>query len=176
MRALSWTAAALALAAVTASAAEPVAAPDHAAAFARVKALAGTWRGTAMAKDGPPATVSYELVSNGTAVLERLFAGTPHEMLNLYHLDAGALVAVHYCAMGNQPRFKYDRAASTATELFFDFAGGTNVDAARDPHVHAGRLFVAEPDRLEEEWTFWKDGKQGDKARLFLSRAPAPRD
>ena len=68
-------------------------------------------------------------------------------------------MAVHYCAMGNQPRFKYDPADSTATELFFDFAGGTNVDAAKDAHVHAGRLFVGQADQLEEEWTFWKDGQ-----------------
>ena len=160
----------LVLGATVAVAADTAPAPASAEAFQRIKALAGVWSGTAMTKDGPPASVSYELVSNGTAVLERQFAGTPHEMLNLYHLDGGALVAVHYCAMGNQPRFKYDPARSTATELAFDFAGGTNVDAARDAHVHAGRLFLAEPDRLEEEWTFWKDGKAGDKARLLLAR------
>jgi hypothetical protein len=158
------------LGATLAVAAETPSAPVPAAAFERLKGLAGVWSGTAMTKDGPPASVSYELVSNGTAVLERQFAGTPHEMLNLYHLDGGALVAVHYCAMGNQPRFKYDPGRSTATELAFDFAGGTNVDAAKDAHVHAGRLFLAEPDRLEEEWTFWKDGKAGDKARLLLAR------
>jgi hypothetical protein len=158
----------LLLAAGLAFAGEP--APDSARAFELIKARAGLWTGTAMTKDGPPATVSYELVSNGTAVMARLFAGTPHEMLNLYHLDRGALVAVHYCAMGNQPRFRYDPAASTATELFFDFAGGTNVDAAKDAHVHAGRLFLGDPERLEEEWAFWKDGKAGDKARLLLAK------
>jgi hypothetical protein len=103
-------------------------------------------------------------------VLERMFAGTPHEMLNVYHLDAGALVAVHYCSMGNQPRFKYDAGASTATELAFDFAGGTNFDPARDSHVHAGRLVVAEGGRLEEEWSFWKEGKLSAAARFLLVR------
>jgi hypothetical protein len=158
------------LAATLATAAEPARGPGSVEAFDRIKALAGVWTGTAMTNDGPPATVSYELVSNGTAVLARQFAGTPHEMLNLYSLDQGALVAVHYCSMGNQPRFKYDPAASTATELAFDFAGGTNVDAARDSHVHAGRLFLGGADRLEEEWAFWKDGKANGKARLLLAR------
>jgi hypothetical protein len=162
--------AALLSAAPLATASEPGGAPAPAAAFERLKSLAGTWTGTAMTKDGPPASVSYELVSNGTAVLERQFPGTSHEMLNVYHLDAGALVAVHYCAMGNQPRFKYDPARSNANQLAFDFAGGTNVDAGRDAHVHAGRISLGQPDQLDEEWTFWKDGKAGDAARLFLSR------
>jgi hypothetical protein len=160
----------LALGATLAAAAEPAGAPTPVAAFDRIKALAGVWSGTAMTHDGPPATVSYEVVANGTTVLARQFAGTPHEMLNLFTLDGGALVAVHYCSMGNQPRFKYAPASSTATELAFDFAGGTSVDAAKDAHVHAGRLFIGQPDRLEEEWTFWKGGKAGDKARLLLTR------
>lgn len=171
MRAYPIALAAALLAANIAGAAEPATAPDHSQAFARVKALAGIWEGKAgHATEGMPATVSYEVVSNGTAVLERMFQGTPHEMLNVYHLDGGALVAVHYCSMGNQPRFKYDAGASTATELAFDFTGGSNVNPARDSHVHAGRLFVADAGRLEEEWTFWKDGKVSDKARFFLVR------
>ena len=164
------TATTLLLATGLAFAGPPAAAPDSARAFDLIKARAGVWKGTAMSKDGPPATVSYELVSGGSAVLVRQFAGTPHEMLNLYHLDRGALVAVHYCTAGNQPRFKYDPAASTATELAFDFAGGTNVDATKDAHVHAGRLFVGDADKLEEEWTFWKDGKMTQKARFLLAR------
>jgi hypothetical protein len=170
MRAAAPLAIALGLSVTLAAAAETPGGPAPAAAFERIKTLAGVWSGTAMTKDGPPATVSYELVSGGTAVLVRQFAGTPHEMLNLYSLDKGALVAVHYCSMGNQPRFRYDPSASTATELAFDFAGGTNVDAAKDAHVHAGRLFVGQADQLEEEWTFWKDGQAREKARFFLAR------
>ena len=159
------------LAAGSAAPEEPAKAPDGAQAFARLKARAGPWEGKAgPATTGMPATVTYEVVSNGTAVLERMFTGTPHEMLNVYHLDEGALVAVHYCSMGNQPRFKYDQAASTATELAFGFSGGTGFDPAKDSHVHAGRLFVADPARLEEEWTFWKAGKVTDAARVYLVR------
>lgn len=171
MRAVHVVLAAAGLAASAAGAAEPAQAPDHAQAFDRVKALAGTWEGTAGA--GPesfPASVSYELVSNGTAVLERMFAGTPHEMLNVYYLDRGSLVAVHYCAAGNQPRFKYDAGTSTATELAFGFAGGDNVDPAKDQHVHAGKLFVGDAAKLEEEWTFWKAGKLDHSARFALVR------
>jgi hypothetical protein len=151
--------------------AEAPKAPADADAFARVKALAGTWQGSAGHGDqGLQATVTYEVVSNGNAVLQRMFAGTPHEMLNVYYLDAGALVAVHYCSAGNQPRFKYDAAASTPTELAFGFAGGDNVDPARGMHVHGGRLFLADAERLQEEWSFWNDGKAADTARLSLVR------
>jgi hypothetical protein len=151
-------------------AAEPAGGPAAPEAFARLKGLAGVWEGTAMTAEGPPATVSYEVVSNGNAVLERMFAGTPHEMLNVYHLDGADLVTVHYCSAGNQPRMKYVPAASTASELAFDYAGGTNIDVGKDMHVHGGRLFLREDGRLEEEWSFWKGGKQGEKARLFLKR------
>lgn len=39
-----------------AAAAAPARAPAPGAAFDRIKALAGVWEGTAMSKDGPPAT------------------------------------------------------------------------------------------------------------------------
>jgi hypothetical protein len=52
--------------------------------------------------------------------------------------------------MGNQPLMKLERA--TADLLQFGFAGGTNLDPAKDIHIHQGRIrFVAEG-RLEEEW------------------------
>ncbi|HET8646992.1 MAG TPA: hypothetical protein VFO85_15965, partial [Vicinamibacteria bacterium] len=150
MRSSPAVLAALLCAGLAAAAEPPAPAPLDADAFARIKSLAGTWEGTAGAgTESFPARVSYEVVSNGQAVLERMFAGTPHEMLNVYYLDRGALVAVHYCSAGNQPRFKYQASTSNATELAFDFAGGDNVEPGRDAHVHAGRLFVADASRLE---------------------------
>jgi hypothetical protein len=50
-----------------------------------LKKLVGTWQG--QAKTGPqevPVTIVYESTAGGTAVLERLFPGTPHEMTSVY--------------------------------------------------------------------------------------------
>jgi hypothetical protein len=147
------------------------AAPDSKAAFERLKALAGAWEGKAGHGDQlqPGATVRWENISNGTAVMETLFPGSPHEMRSVYFLDGGELVLTHYCAMGNQPRMKLSP-ASTDRTLVFDFAGGTNVDPAKDVHVHSGKIQLAGPDALEAEWTVWGGGKQTGANRFVLAR------
>jgi len=141
---------------------------DGKAAFERIKSLAGEWQGTVGAHGGPPASIRYEVGSGGTIVRELLFPGTEHEMLNVYHLVDGQLVATHYCAMGNQPRFKLQ--AATADELVFGFAGGTNFVPEKDPHIHGGRIRFVAPDRLEEDWTAFAAGKQAGDHKFLLTR------
>ncbi len=155
-------------------AAEPApsraAAPAPRAAFEKLKALAGSWEGKGLHGDqATPASVRWETISAGTAVMETLFPGTPHEMRSVYFMDGGELVLTHYCAMGNQPRMKLS-AASTDRELVFDFAGGTNLDPAKDAHVHAGRIKLLGPDALDAEWTVWAGGKQTGSNRFVLER------
>lgn len=152
---------------------------DGKATLARLKSLAGEWRGHVVTEDGPPATVVYAVTAAGTAVTESLFPGTDHEMLTVYHLEGDDLVLTHYCAMGNQPRMKLARTAGTdPVELRFDFAGGTNMDPARDAHMHAGRMTLKGADRLEAEWAVYDKGKQTGSNKFYLNRVakgPAPR-
>ncbi len=146
------------------------AAPDQKAAFERLKALAGAWEGKAGHGDQlGPATVRWETISAGTAVMETLFPGTPHEMRSVYFLDGGELVLTHYCAMGNQPKMRLSP-ASTDRTLVFEFAGGTNVDPAKDVHIHSGTIQLVGPDALEAEWTVWGGGKQTGANRFVLAR------
>lgn len=148
----------------------PAAGPGAKGAFERLKALAGTWEGKAgHGEQLGPASVRWETISAGTAVMETLFPGTDHEMRSVYFLDRGDLVLTHYCAMGNQPRMKLSP-ASTERELVFDFAGGTNLDPAKDSHVHSGKLKLVSPDALEAEWTTWGGGKQTGANRFVLER------
>lgn len=145
--------------------------PDGKAALERLKQLAGEWRGHVTTPDGPPVSVVYGLTAGGSTVTERLFPGTEHEMLTVYHLDGGELVLTHYCAMGNQPRMRLAQAAGTdPLELRFDFAGGANVDPAKDPHMHAGRMVLRGPDRLDAEWAVYEKGKQAGANKFFLER------
>jgi hypothetical protein len=157
-----------ATAAATLHAAEPNAAPDGRAALERIKALAGDWEGTVTTPDGPKVSVVYRVTSSGSAVLEDLFPGTDHEMITMYHLDGDALVLTHYCAMGNQPKMRL--AEATPAGLRFDFAGGSNLDPAKDPHMHAGRLAFPAADRIEAEWAVYEGGKQTGSNRFYLSR------
>ncbi len=135
-----------------------------------LKEVAGEWEGKGFAGDrAMPASVRWETISGGTAVMETLVPGTEHEMRSVYFMDAGELVLTHYCAMGNQPRMKLSP-RSTERELVFDFDGGTNVDPARDVHVHSGRITIVGPDALEAEWTVWGGGKQTGANRFVLAR------
>ncbi|HXB54127.1 MAG TPA: hypothetical protein VN461_05045 [Vicinamibacteria bacterium] len=138
------------------------------AAFEKLKALNGEWRGTVQSKDGPPATVTYRTTSNGSAVLEDLFPGTSHEMITIYHLDGDALVLTHYCAMGNQPRMSLT--TSDAGELVFDFAGGANLKPDVDTHMHSARINLRDADHLESEWVVYQSGRRLDSKKFFLER------
>lgn len=169
----NWLLAALALGALRV--AVPVGAadamPDHKAAFDRMKALVGTWQGHHTTPDGPPMEVDYRLTGNGTALVERLFAGSPHEMTSVYYMEGAELVLTHYCAAGNQPRMKLVSGGKEG-DLKFDFVGGTNLDVATSTHIHGGRIAIAAPDRFDADWYFWAQGKQAGTHKLFMARSP----
>ena len=143
--------------------------PDAKAAFQQLKALAGQWESGG--PSGDKVVVTYRVASGGSVVMEDLFPGTAHEMITMYHLDGDALVLTHYCAMGNQPRMRLSSASPG--ELRFDFAGGSNLDAAKDAHVHAGLIKFLGPNRLEAEWAVYQGGKQVGTNRFTLERRAA---
>lgn len=147
------------------------AAVDSQVAYKQLKGLAGEWEGSVMKSDGPATKVTYRVTANGHTLVETLFPGSNHEMISMYHLDQGRLVLTHYCAMGNQPRMALDPARSSAKELIFDFTGGGNLDAGRDPHVHSGRIRFPETDRLEAEWYVFSEGKLAGTNSFFLKRS-----
>jgi len=143
------------------------------AAFARLKGLAGEWRGTLGSKDGPPTRVVYRVTGAGSVVVETLFPETDHEMLTVYHMSGDALVLTHYCAAGNQPRMRLDTSASAPGRLVFAFDGGTNLDPAVDNHMHSGVLTFKDTDHLEAEWAGYQKGQPQATHRFLLERVPA---
>jgi hypothetical protein len=139
-------------------------------AFAVIKSLAGEWHGTVSEQGRPPeVTVLYRVTSAGSAVLETLFPGTDHEMVTVYHLDNKRLILTHYCAAGNQPRMALKK-DSTPTDLVFDFAGGTNLDPGKDPHMHSAHIHIESPDRIVGEWVGYQDGRKVETTRFSLTR------
>lgn len=158
------------LAAVTVFGEEPAKTITAQEAFAMLKGLAGEWQGKAMDKEkGPEVSVTYRVTANGSVVFETLFPGTEHEMLTMYHMDNGKLVLTHYCAMGNQPRMEL-ALGSSAKCLIFTFAGGSNLDPAKDVHMHQGRVCLVAPDRLENEWDIFRGSEKIDAKKFFLER------
>lgn len=135
------------------------------AAFDRFKALEGTWAGKA---EGEPTTVTYHSTGAGSAVVETLFPGTPHEMVSVYHEDGDRLVLTHYCAAGNQPTMKTVPNPGTKS-LDFEFDHGTNMKPT-DEHMHAVRFTFVDADHIESSWTSWKDGKATQTVTFTLAR------
>jgi hypothetical protein len=134
-----------------------------------LKALAGTWTGKAgEGEKAFDATVEYRVTANGTAVMETLFAGTPHEMVTVYHLDGDELLLTHYCAAGNQPTMRAAPSSDPRT-LSFDFVRGTNMKPG-EMHMHSAKLVMVDDAHLESEWVSWKDGKPSDTAKFALTR------
>lgn len=142
------------------------------AAFERLKSLSGTWKGSAPGHDGKPMDVTHviRLSANGSVVMETMFPGTDHEMVNMYHMDGDDLVLTHYCAAGNQPRMKL-APSSTTGDLVFDFAGGSNLDPAKDEHIHSARLVLRDQDTVESSWVGWNRGREAETMRFELRRA-----
>ena len=128
-------------------------------AFALMKTLVGEWQGTGTAGDKSlPARFSYGLTGAGSALVETLFPGTPHEMVTVYHLDGPKFMLTHYCAAGNQPSMVLDP-SSTGNHLVFVFLRGTNMDPQRDTHMHNARYTFLGADHILAEWDTSQAGK-----------------
>ena len=142
----------------------PKIAPD----FEKLKALVGTWEGKAIhgVKKGEAemkSTVVYELTSGGTALIEKLMPGTPHEMVSMYSsARAGKDVTMtHYCSLGNQPKMKLKKANDGV--YVFEMQGNEGISSPKEMHMHALTITL-KGDKLKQEWVNFADGKEADLA------------
>lgn len=143
---------------------------DALAVFARLKTLAGSYQ---VAIEGMPAPteVSYETVSGGHALLERLNVGAPEEMVSIYFLEGTELAMVHYCGIGNRPHLRLDRTQSTSDRLVFTFdPTTTGIEAAHDAHIHGAVFKFVDADTIDVEWDFWDAGASQHKKVFPLRR------
>lgn len=127
--------------------------------FEKLKGMVGTW--VEADKDGKPTdkVVSVaRLTAGGSTITETLFPGTPMEMMSLYHLDGADVVMTHYCVLGNQPRMKADPKAP-ANQIRWVFAGGSNLNVAKDAHMHGAVVTFINADTVEIAGEAWEDGK-----------------
>lgn len=150
-------------------------------AFEQLKSLAGTWKGSPMG-EGPEADAEAEeamagkavhdiqVSAAGTVVMETMSPGTPHEMINMYHLDGEELVLTHYCAGGNQPTMRLDRAKSSADKFVFEFTGGTNLDPAVDSHIHSAKIEFMGEDKMDSVWYGYQNGEQAGIMTFHLAK------
>jgi hypothetical protein len=152
--------------------AAPAAAPSAAAqTFEHLKTLAGEWQGTDAS--GTTVRASYEVVSGGTALVERLdMEGEGHPaMITVYHLDGDHLMMTHYCGAGNQPRMVARE--MTPQEVRFEFLDATSLASPNGGHMHRLVLKFTGDNTLTAEWTWRDKGKDGVPEVMKLTRAGA---
>jgi hypothetical protein len=131
--------------------------PKAQAALAKIRALEGKWVGTKSEPGSPPVTTEFRPTANGTAVIETMMAGQPHEMINLYTASGDTIIVTHYCAMGVQPRMKLSNPGD-AKEMKFEFVDGGNIKSRDEGHMDSLTLSV-DGDKLTQNWSYFADGK-----------------
>jgi len=130
---------------------------DAAAAFDRLKTLAGAWQSDT--KDMGKARVEYEVVAGGSALIERFTAekmGQP--MITLFHMDGDTLRLTHYCMAGNQPTMVARTIGRDGT-IAFEFAGAGNLKSPNAGHMHDATFRLIDAGRFASRWTFYENDK-----------------
>lgn len=138
----------------------------------QLKALAGNWDADTDGDGKPDSTVNYRVIAGGSAVVETLFPGTPHEMETIFHADGPRLLCTHYCAEGNQPRLSLMKVAPYAAE--FAMIDATNLKGPGAQHMGALRIEFIDKDHIKTVWTSFKDNKPGHVASFDLKRRQTP--
>lgn len=137
--------------------------------FEKLTQLVGTWKGTHKNENGTDEemVVKYRLTSAGSVLMEEQFPGTDHEMVTLYFNEGKKVAMTHYCAFGNHPKMVLKN--SKNNEFFFDFAG-TGLHQKNEPHMHSLKMNLTDTDHLQQEWTFFENGKLKQSTVLQLAR------
>ncbi len=125
------------------------------AGWEKLKSLAGDWTATV---DGKPFSVSYKVVSSGTALMETMDGSDAKQMVTMYHKDGPTLLMTHYCAMGNQPRMR--ASGLEDGKLIFRFVDAANLASPEDPVMSGLVMSFPDADHLVHVWTNRAGGKE----------------
>ena len=137
--------------------------------FERMKQLVGTWKGVADMGQGPiEMTSTYRLLAGGSVLEERVFAGTPHEMITMYYDKDGKLALTHYCVLGNRPAMIL-KSADTKS-LRFDFDKTCGINPTTESHMHALQLTFDDSNTITASCRAIVDGKELPEKPTTLKR------
>jgi hypothetical protein len=137
--------------------------------FERMKSLVGSWTGKCDMGQGPiDMTIHYRLLAGGSVLEERVFAGTPNEMVTMYYDKDGKLAMTHYCVFGNRPSMKV-KSADTKT-IKFDFDATCGINPAKESHMHALSITFDDADTITTSCKAIIDGKDQPEKPTTLKR------
>ncbi len=142
--------------------------PSGQAGFEKLKSLVGTWENKH--DDGAVTTVTYKVVSSGSAIVETMSYGKePDAMVTIYHLDGAKLMMTHYCGAGNQPRMVAEASADPST-LTFKYLDATNLKSPDDGHMHGLTVTFDGPDRFSQSWAWKAKGQESSEVFKYRRR------
>lgn len=136
--------------------------------FDAMKKLVGRWDNVDSAKDAAM-TSEFTLIAGGSVLVERMFPGTPHEMVNTFYIDGDSIVGTHYCAMGNQPRMKL--VGGSDTDFPFVSTGVTNLHSTDQTYMMDVHIVMHGADRYTATWHGMEKGKIGENTVFEKQRA-----
>jgi hypothetical protein len=150
------------------SASEPQKPKPGSPEFERLKTLVGTWTGKTDIGQGPIEMMQYRLLAGGTVLEERVFAGTPNEMITMYFEKNGRLALTHYCVMGNRPGMLL-KSSDTKT-LKFDFDETCGINPTKESHMHSLTISFDDADTITASCKAFMDGKEIPEHPTTLKR------
>ena len=137
--------------------------------FERMKTLVGTWTGKTDMGQGPvDLTVHYRLLAGGSVLEERVFEGTPNEMITMYYDQGNKLAMTHYCMLGNRPGMLLK--SSDAKTINFDFDKTCGINTEKESHMHALSITFDNADTITTSCKAIFDGKEMPEHPTTLKR------
>jgi hypothetical protein len=79
-------------------------------------------------------------------------------MVTVYTVNQDRLMAVHYCAAGNQPQLQTAPVTPAQRRFQFTFVRAANLRNIRDGHMSGLVLTIDGDDAFSEEWTWLEAG------------------
>jgi hypothetical protein len=150
-------------------------------AFARLKTLAGNWKGHAAMRPqsgmSAPVRVSLRVSSGGSALMHEMVpegrsddpSSGDDDPITMLYLDGDRLILMHYCDSGkNRPRMlgKLSPDGKTVEFDFLDVSGGT-----RYGHMHQAVFTIIDADHHTEDWTYVSPANKPGHAHIDVVRA-----
>jgi hypothetical protein len=137
--------------------------------FDRMKALVGKWSGKVDMGQGPVDMIAeYRVIAGGSVIEERVFPGSPMEMVSMYYDKGGKLAMTHYCMLGNRPQMNLK--ASDASSITLDFDEACGIDAKKDCHMHGTKIVFVDADTITTSCKGLNDGKEMPEHATTLKR------
>lgn len=144
--------------------------PPAPAAFEELKALVGTWEGTA---PNGAFTIAFRTSASGSVLIETMFPGTEHEMVNVYHPDGQNVRMTHYCAGGNQPHLRLDSSSHSSkngTKWHFVADSVSNLARPDAGYMNDVVLSLKDKDHLVAAWGTIEKGQTFKPMTFTMTR------